>query len=165
MVQPGRIPHPFASDGERRRLVTVGELTYNRAKLVEAVTWIQYNPTRFASLTAGRMVRFWFPPARRRVLGLSFGGAVFPAFLGLVQAWRKRALIAWWVTLVWVCYPLAYHLIQADPRYPYPLYWILLLMAADWTAGLLHHAPNGRNLIRRMAPGGPPGCQGFRWNE
>ncbi len=126
----GRIPHPFSSDSERRRVVELGELAYNRVKLSEALDWIRHNPGRFAGLTAVRALRFWFPAANRPSQNYAYWGLVLAAILGLYRAWRLRTAIAVWVAIAWACYPLMYYFIQADPRYPYPLHWTFLLMAA-----------------------------------
>ena len=126
----GRIPHPFSSAPERLRLMEQGELGYNRERLAEAMRWIRQNPKRFAELTAGRVWRFWFPAANHPGKAVAYGCLVMLAFCGLAQAWRRNAPIALWITLAWVCFPAMYYLVQADPRYPYPLHWTFLVMAA-----------------------------------
>ena len=57
----GFAAHPFGSKVELARLVSMGEIQYNRTKLREASSWIAHNPSKFARLSARRLLNFWFP--------------------------------------------------------------------------------------------------------
>ena len=50
--------HPYLNEPESKRVRTMGELAYNRARMAEAKAWISTHPAAFAKLTLRRVGLF-----------------------------------------------------------------------------------------------------------
>lgn len=124
------VPHPFSNPQEARELVRLGELQYNREKLRAVVGWIAHHPGRFIVMTGQRFLYFWFPHSDRLWKRIVAGVITLLAWAGFLLSYRTHWLPAIIVGTLWIVYPMIYYLVQADPRYPYPIYWTLLLMAS-----------------------------------
>jgi 4-amino-4-deoxy-L-arabinose transferase-like glycosyltransferase len=123
--------HPYDHPEAARRLKSIGEVACYREKGELARQWISGNPGRFAQLTAARIWYFWFPRVKHLSSTLLSAVVSIGGFLGLALAIRsKRNLAALLFGLVYLIYPLPYYLVQVDPRYRYPIYPEMLLLAA-----------------------------------
>jgi hypothetical protein len=126
---PKRV-HPNDNPMEAAELARLGELRYNQDKLKVAVRWIVDHPKQFSILSAQRFLHFWFPSSNQMWKRIVSGAITLLALTGFVLSCRTYRLAAVNIAVIWLVYPPIYYLVQADPRYPYPIYWTLLLMAA-----------------------------------
>jgi hypothetical protein len=136
--------HPNRGMGVAAEMAAMGELQFNRAKLREAVLWIEGNPQAFLLLTMRRVRWFWFP-------SLGNPWDTFPVWLitllstaGLWLIAKKNRIAAWLLASTWLCFPLIYYLVQFDPRYRYPIYWTTLLATGCCLAELVVKLPASR---------------------
>ena len=124
--------HPLASAAERAKVRTMGELPYEHEKLATAEQWIKTHPRRFMVLTIQRMGYFWFPrmvrPAQTMLMGLFTVGAV----AGLIRFLRSGNATAWLFLGVLISYSLIYYLVVPQPRYRYPVDWVLIFLTSFW---------------------------------
>ena len=117
--------HPTGNTAEAAQVAVQGEGPYNRAKLRSALNWIWHNPQRFISLTATRISRYWFPLHGWETYGCRLINA-----LAIVGGWlARRNSMALLLALAAICYSLPYAVIQADPKYGYPMLWASALLA------------------------------------
>ena len=165
---PGFAAHPFGSKVELARLVAMGEVPYNRAKFQEASSWIAYNPSKFAGLSAGRLFRFWFPSDKGMLAPLPFvpiaaqavaiGAVTALAFLGLARLFASghpyRALFL----AMLVAPSLPYLVTHVSYRYRYPINGFVALLCCECIA---------RAIARRdrPAPDDPPGVTPRPWRR
>jgi hypothetical protein len=138
-------PHPNDNHLEAEELVRQGELKYNHQKLSLAIRWIQDHPSRFVLLTMRRFLYFWFPNSDQLWKRILAGAITLLGWLGFFFSYRTHRLASMMVAVLWTVYPLIYYVMQADPRYPYPIYWTLLLMAG---ISILRLATGSRELVR-----------------
>jgi len=130
--------HPFGSLAEARLLYELGEAAYDRNRLAATIEWIRSHRSRFATLTAQRMLEFWFPNAGYGLTGLSISLVTLlsiPGFLLMKRTWHWR-----FIALVCAVYPSLYYIAVSDYRYRYPILWLSLLpagyavsLAIGWT--------------------------------
>ena len=123
-------PHPNDNHLEAEELIRQGELKYNQQKLRSSIRWIEDHPNRFALLTVQRFLYFWFPSTNQLWKRVLTGLITLLGWLGFVISYRTHRLASIMIAVLWIVYPLIYYVMQADPRYPYPIYWTLLLLAA-----------------------------------
>jgi hypothetical protein len=116
--------HPIGSPAEARLVRDLGEVNYNRLRAAAARRWIQANFTRFASLTMRRIVEFWFPSNH-----YSIWIVTVISIVGWIAAIRTRNVFAWFAGAVFALYPLMYYIVEANPRYRYPILWLTVLYA------------------------------------
>jgi hypothetical protein len=129
--------HPFGSMADARLLIQLGEVEYDRTRMADAMAWMRAHSSRFASLTAQRIVEFWFPSLDYGLTGFSIGLATLlfiPGFLLMDRTphWK-------WMAAVFLIYPCVYYVVISDYRYRYPILWLSLLpagyaiaLALDW---------------------------------
>jgi hypothetical protein len=141
-------PHPNDNHLEAEELMRQGELRYNKQKLGLAIRWIGDHPSRFVFLTMQRFLYFWFPNSDRIWKRVLAGAITLLAWLGFFFSCRTHRLASIMIAVLWIVYPLIYYIMQADPRYPYPIYWTLLLMAA---VSILHLGTRSREPVRSEA--------------
>jgi len=116
--------NPMTSLAEVELIRRMGEVEYNRNRMSVAEAWIKSNPARFAKLTAGRFVDYWFPQEAYSfwlITALAIPGAIW---MGQRRLWTATVLLA-----VLIVYPLVYYVAPATPRYRYPILWVTLLQA------------------------------------
>jgi hypothetical protein len=120
--------HPFSNATERDRLRSLGELGYNESRRVLAVKWIKTHPSQFVWLTTQRIFFFWFPRMHRIWQTLLEALLTVFAFCGAVTLLRAGKRSTWIVIAALGTYPVVYYIVQADPRYRYPieplLFWL-----------------------------------------
>jgi hypothetical protein len=122
--------HPFTSLSEAERLKYVGEVSYNRKKMSDALQWMLGNPKRFAGLTFHRFLFFWFPKTTRSIQSALFWIMSFCALGGLFLLYLRDKLAAALISSIWLTFPNIYYFVQANIRYRYPIYWTILLLGA-----------------------------------
>lgn len=143
--------HPFISGEAAERVRSMGEVSYNRSRMAEALAWIRSHPGDFLRLTAqraGYLIVPHSPRAYQRLIAtlLSVGTLV-----GLVLLYRTgRRATASAVLGALAGYQGIYLFVQHDVRYVYPMLWVQSLIAASVPALLL--APESP-LARRAVEG------------
>lgn len=134
--------HPYHNvDARARMRAAGGEVAYSRQLGADATRWIAEHPLRFATLAAGRVRDFFFPP----VWEMYFTGTdqmmvprsiilCIVAMLGLARLaiglWRRESGFAT-AGLYLIGVALPYALVQPIPRYSYLAYGLLTLLAVD----------------------------------
>ena len=128
--------HPNEVAAEARKVMDLGEVEYNRAKLHEAVSWIASHPREALGLWRKRFVVFWFLPLDRRIAtwAMDFATALSP--LGVLALYRRSRLGAVLCATILLVFPLVYYTIQASDRYRLPIMWVTFGLAAAGLAGL-----------------------------
>ena len=123
------IRHPYSNRAEAQLLASEGEVAYNRRRLHEALEWIRSDPHRFAQLTLGRVVYFWFTPYTSQPWkNLVLTPLSAMAFYGLWVMVRRRQPLGFLLLGMWMAFPLVYYLVQTDTRYRYPIEWTFVLL-------------------------------------
>jgi 4-amino-4-deoxy-L-arabinose transferase-like glycosyltransferase len=122
--------HPRTNLEEARLLEELGEAEYMRQAKAEAVDWITSHPWEYLRLTASRIAQFWIGPFHRPGTALAATFLTILALLGAVYSLPGMTVperVALLMPLL--CYPLVYYFVIYMPRYKWPLYWILFLLA------------------------------------
>lgn len=101
-------------------LVRLGEPVYFSHLQAQAIAWIRHHPRRFFELTGARIGLWWAST------WLMASVSVF-AFWGLRIC--RDALLRRSAASAILLFPLPYYVIQFDPRYEYPILWLLALFA------------------------------------
>ena len=140
----GRL-HPLYSVDEALKVREMGEVAYNRQRLATAIAWAKGHPGEFARLTLLRGWYFWLPVSRPRIKDPVVWGITVLAFLGLWRMYASHREAALVFTALWVAFPLVYYLIQAVPRYRYPIDWTFLILAVFGAYSFIHNSGNGRH--------------------
>jgi hypothetical protein len=121
---------PVDSEPEARLLRTLGEVKYDRLRTADTMRWISSHPKRFAELTSGRFVDFWFPsPMESAYTCYAIWAITLLSIPGIVLMVRQREAIAPLIFCVWLIYPLLYYVVVSCDRYRYPILWTSLLPA------------------------------------
>ena len=122
--------HPRASSIERTELVAQGEINYNHKMRNQALNWMAAHPKEFLWLVLRRIFYFWFPEMKRPLQTFAMAGLTVGAIFGLfVLRSRDRWLAACFVVVL-VSYPIVYYVVQASPRYVYPIQWMLFFLTS-----------------------------------
>lgn len=129
--------HPYVQTQEALKYRALGEIEYNRRRMKEALAWISSHPQRFGELTAWRIFYFWLPLTNSLTKRAAAAALTLLAFAGWFRLYREQRINALLFAAIWALYPLLYYFTQADPRYPYPIYWTFLLLTAWMIDGLL----------------------------
>ncbi len=129
---------PVDSEPEARLLLTLGEVKYDRLRTADTMRWISSHRQRFAELTAGRFVDFWFPnPMESAYTCYVIWAITLLSIPGMVLMVRRREAIAPLIFCVWLIYPLLYYVVVSCDRYRYPILWTSLLPAGYALEALL----------------------------
>jgi hypothetical protein len=121
---------PVDSESEARLLRNLGEVRYDRLRTADTMRWICSHPKRFAELTAGRIVDFWFPDPRPSLYtSYAIWAITLLSIPGMVLMLKRREAIAPLILCVWLIYPLLYYVVVSCDRYRYPILWTSLLPA------------------------------------
>jgi hypothetical protein len=136
--------HPYFSATERKKVRSMGELPYQRAKMTEATRWIITHPERFSRLTAERVFYFWFPEMKRRPQSILMAVFALGGFAGLAMMFRSGYRAAWLFLAVLAAYPFIYYFVESFARYRCPVDWMLIFLTAfgicsAWTVSVQKH--------------------------
>src|SRR5208282_1407995 len=115
--------HPFSNPEQRAAVTAMGELAYERKAKGDAVRWITSHPKRFGWLTLQRTYYFWFPRMKRPVQTLALAFLTLASIPALILLLKRRVLLGYGLLTIWLAYPPVYYLVQAFPRYVYPIQW------------------------------------------
>lgn len=127
--------HPMFNLGEARALIRLGEPAYMKESGRLASDWIRAHPAAFARFTAVRALLYWFPAIRDgHWQAWLVTLATILSLGGVLRVWRHPVFFFGFAVA-----PLLYYLLQADPRYRYPYFWLTLL-----AAGVVLHRIYGR---------------------
>lgn len=133
---------PLSSPIEARKVIELGEVTYNESKMEEAITWIAANPGAFARLSIRRFAAWWFPPGGIAV-STAKGVLTLLSFAGLWLTWRSQRLPAVLFLWTFLAFPVVFYFIQWSSRYRYPMDWEILVCAAVAIGWLRRGATSG----------------------
>ena len=123
--------HPFENPQQRVIVKAMGELAYQQKEKDEALRWIRSHPSQFGWLTLQRIYHFWFPEMKRplQTMVLAFlTVATVPAWFYLL---KRRLPLGYGLLTIWLVYPPVYYVVQASPRYVYPIQWTIYLLASQ----------------------------------
>jgi hypothetical protein len=123
------LTHPNPTASIAAELAAAGEVPFNRAKLHQALHWINLNRSTFLTLTAQRFRQFWLPSLDPRWEEIPVWGVTLLALIGFAVLARQNQMCAWLIGSTWMLFPLIYYVVPSEPRYGYPMYWTLLLAA------------------------------------
>jgi hypothetical protein len=121
--------HPNIGAAVAAQLTASGEVSFNRARLHEALNWISSNPRAFFSLTLSRVRLFWFPSLYRWWEAAFVWLVTLLSFEGIWLLAKRNSVAALLIGTAWLLFPLIYYITQFEPRYRYPIYWTSLLPA------------------------------------
>ena len=143
--------HPTGNPDEAAQVAALGEGPYNGAKLRMALGWTRSHPWSFVSLSAARVFRYWFPSRD----WVAYGYWLIN-LLAIVGVWlARRNSTALLLVRAAVFYSLPYAVIQASPKYGYPMLWVSALLAGyairTILSGLGVSATTGRDLAHEGA--------------
>jgi hypothetical protein len=122
--------HPNPNPAIAGEIIDKGEIRFNQERLHQAMIWIESNPQSFASLTARRFLRFWFPYLGSLRYAIPTGILTIISFAGLAILFRNNPRAAWMLASTLLLYPLVHYFVQFEARYRYPIFWATLLPAA-----------------------------------
>ena len=122
--------HPDANPAIAAQVAEEGEIRFNHDRLKDAIAWIESNPAAFASLTARRVLKFWFPSLNGWRYSIPTGILTIFSFAGLAMMYRKHRQAALLFSSALFLYPLVHYLMQFEARYRYPIFWATFLPAA-----------------------------------
>ena len=111
-------------------VAAVGEIRFNHDRLKQAIAWIESNPAAFASLTARRFLKFWFPSLARLRYTIPTAILTILSFAGLAMLYRNHRQAALLFSSTLFVYPLIHYFLQFEARYRYPIFWATFLPAA-----------------------------------
>jgi hypothetical protein len=120
--------HPFSSNVERAKLVRIGEITYNRERMKQAIQWVAHHPRRFTVLSIERVYYFWFPRMKRAWQRIIMALFAVGGFAGAFLLLRQRNPSGWLFLSSLVSYSFIYYFIQSFARYRTPIHWVLVLL-------------------------------------
>ncbi len=131
---------PFYNAQEMREYLRRGEVGYMQDKTATAKSAIRQHPGVFASLTARRVVRFWFGTGTRGGAALYALGAALTTLCGVAGfvglARRRTWSVACLYALPLLLFPLPYYITHAEFRYRLALDPLLAVLAAGFVAAL-----------------------------
>jgi len=135
--------HPSQNAVEFKRYREMGEPTYVRSKLHQALQFIGENPGRFAYLSFARFFYFWTePPHAEKYRGIYeaktflFLCATVSAIWGMAFAIQKRLPGATLYLLLFVSYPTVYYLTFILTRYRSPIEPEMLMLIVFFVSRL-----------------------------
>lgn len=134
--------HPNGNPFVAAEVAEKGEIRFNRELRDRAILWILANPGAFASLTARRVLRFWFPSLGGFRYGIPMGILTVLSIAGLVLMVREHRSAALLLASTLFVYPLVHYLVQFEARYRYPIFWATLLPAAYAILKVVHWPGN-----------------------
>ena len=143
--------HPNSNPNVAKIVADSGELTFERARLRQALSWIGSNRAAFLKLSVQRFREFWFPSMFRRWEDFIVWPITLLSVAGIFTLWRKNPLFARLILATWILFPAIYYFVPAETRYTYPIYWTTLLSAGCALAELVT-----RRFTTRSIPANSP---------
>jgi cbb3-type cytochrome oxidase subunit 3 len=122
--------HPNSNPNVAGEVIDQGEIEFNQGQLHQALAWISSNPRAFASLTARRFLKFWFPYLGSLRYAIPTGILTILSFAGLALMFRNHRRAAWMLASTLLLYPFIHYFVQFEARYRYPIFWATFLLAA-----------------------------------
>ena len=123
--------HPLLSAEQRATESRMGELAYQRKMKSEVLRWIASHPKQFGWLTLQRIYLFWFPATKRRIQSVALGVLTVASLPALIFLLKRQQLFAYGLLTILATYPLVYYVVQAHPRYVYPIQWVFYLLTSQ----------------------------------
>jgi len=123
--------HPLLSAEQRAAVRSMGELAYQRKMKSEALRWIASHPKQFGWLTLQRIYHFWFPAMKRQIQTVALAVLTVASLPALILLLKRKQLFAYGLLTILATYPLVYYVVQAHPRYVYPIQWIFYLLTSQ----------------------------------
>jgi 4-amino-4-deoxy-L-arabinose transferase-like glycosyltransferase len=122
--------HPTCSVAAANEVRRVGEVSFNRQRLHEALAWISGHPGRVSILTLARVSAFWADlPSNWSTFAVRLLWSLL-GWLGLIRMWKAEyRLQAWLFGSVLVFYPLIYYAVQYSNRYVIAICFAIFLPA------------------------------------
>ncbi len=145
------LTHPNGNPYIAADVAEKGEIEFNREMLHSALSWIESNPRAFASLTARRFVRFWFPYLGSYRYSIPMGLLTMLSIVGIALMYREHRIAAWIFASTLLVYPLVHYLVQFEARYRYPIFWATLLPAAYSIVKIIPWRREGRVAAASIA--------------
>jgi 4-amino-4-deoxy-L-arabinose transferase-like glycosyltransferase len=130
--------HPTQDPVEFERYQRLGEVAYVAERKREALDWISTNPTRFAQITAKRVLLFWSGIPRSEIIAgfdirdlseAAFFCSSALAFLGLILVLRRRLRGGFIFAVSLLVFPVIYYLTFPHERYRHPIEPLMVLLA------------------------------------
>ncbi len=144
--------HPNVNLAISTELAATGEVPFYRAKMHQALDWIESHPVVFLRLTAQRFRLFWFPEAERLWEAVPVWIITVLSIPGLWVIARKNPCAVCVIGTAWLLFPLVHYVIPFEPRYRYPIFWTSLLASGCALAAALQKLRPARpnNLVNRL---------------
>jgi hypothetical protein len=142
--------HPNPNQSIAMEVVDKGEIRFNRERLHMALAWISSNPKAFASLSARRFLKFWFPYLTGLRYAVPTGILTILSLAGLALMFRSHRQGGWVLCTTLLIYPFLHYFVQFEARYRYPIFWATLLPAAYAVLKIIQrfrNAPADRSLM------------------
>lgn len=121
--------HPNGNAAIAAEILAEGEYRFNQGEMREAMAWIGDHRVTFLRLTAQRLRQFWLPDLENWWETTTVWMTTLLSAVGLWVMARRNATAARVVACTWILFPLIYYVVQAEPRYGYPIYWTTSLAA------------------------------------
>jgi hypothetical protein len=129
--------HPTVNREEMEEYARLGEIQYVKSKRDAALAWVKSDPAGFVELTGKRVWQYWMggkPVYGKNTPPWKSPNLIYPAlsvlaWMGVLQAWRRRPDIGIPAFGVMFFYPSVYYLTYANPRYRHPLEPLMILLA------------------------------------
>lgn len=139
--------HPIDNPAERTLVRELGEIGYMDAKRRQFLGYAAESPFRIAGLAARRMVRFWFPEARRGIQAAVLWSITLGALGGAFFLWGEKRVLTLWLLSMLLAFSSVHLVVQTMIRYRYTVNWILLLLcsvliARVWDVAVSAMKPN-----------------------
>ncbi len=121
--------HPLQNVGEAKRVRQLGEVAYNKWARAQAQEWIRSHPKRFAVLTVGRIMDFWFYPDPSKVKAIFGDLTAILGLAGLILIWRTDKINGAVLTSILLIYSAPSYLIHVGARQRFPVDGLLVLLS------------------------------------
>jgi len=158
--------HPNPNPEIAGEIIDKGEVQFNRDQLRQSLTWIESNPGAFASLTAQRFVRYWFPYLASYRYAVPTAVVTIFSFVGLALMFRSQRRGFWLLSSTLLVYPLVHYIVQFEARYRYPIFWATFVPAAyailEMARGLQgEHKPHSERSVLQPVAGNAARTRGL----
>jgi len=118
---------PMYSATEISEFRRYGEIEYNRRKVASAEVWMAAHPRLTVELIAGRFVDYWFPATRSKARTLLWALLTVAGYGAAPLVWRASRATAIVFGAIVAGYSPVYFVELSDPRYKYPIDWMIFV--------------------------------------